>query len=82
MRSRPWGGTWVSFLPKIYDAYLFSQRVFPRAGNPSKCKFMKGNTATHHDELAGDVLDAVETVVVLAVTESVRVDVGGEVAHG
>jgi len=36
--------------------------------------------ATHHDELAGDVLDAVEAVVVLAVTESVRVDVGGEVA--
>ena len=35
---------------------------------------------THHDELAGDVLDAVEAVVVLAVAERVRVDVGGEVA--
>lgn len=35
---------------------------------------------THHDELAGDVLDAVEAVVILAVAESVRVDIGGEVA--
>jgi hypothetical protein len=37
---------------------------------------------THHDELAADVFDAVQAVVVLAVAESVRVDIGGEVAHG
>lgn len=43
-------------------------------------KYGQGHVATHHDELAGDVLDAVETVVVLAVAESVRVDVGSEVA--
>ena len=37
---------------------------------------------TYHDELAGDIFDTVEAIVVLAMTESVRVDVGGEVADG
>ena len=46
------------------------------------CEGASKNDSTHHDELAGDVLDAVEAVVVLAVAESMRVDVGGEVADG
>ena len=35
---------------------------------------------THHDEFAGNILDTVEAVIILAMAESVRVDVGGEVA--
>jgi len=41
-----------------------------------------GWEGTNHDQLAADVFDAVEAVVVLAFAERVRVDVGGEVAHG
>ena len=37
---------------------------------------------TNHDQLATNILDAFDTVVVLALAESLRVDVGGEVAHG
>ena len=63
----------MSFLPKICVVVLIVLRMFESVSE---------DKATHHDELAGDVLDAVEAVVVLAVAESMRVDVGGEVAHG
>jgi hypothetical protein len=39
-------------------------------------------TKTNHDQLAADIFDALDAVVVLALAESLRVDVGGEVAHG
>ena len=63
----------MSFLPKICVVVLIVLRMFESVSE---------DKATHHDELAGDVLDAVEAVVVLAVAESMRVDVGGEVADG
>jgi hypothetical protein len=69
----------VSFLPKICDTYMFS-RTAVLGGGAGRGEFTRGNVTTHHDELAGNVLDAVEAVVVLAMAESVRVDVGGEVA--
>lgn len=34
----------------------------------------------YHDKFAGDVFDAVQAVVLLALAQGVRVDVGGEVA--
>lgn len=37
---------------------------------------------SYHDELAVDVLDAVQAVVFLALAQGVGVDVGGEVADG
>ena len=37
--------------------------------------------ATHHDQLAGDVFDALDAVVVLALAERLRVDVSGKVAY-
>lgn len=37
---------------------------------------------TDHNQLSADVFDTLDAVVVLALAESLRVDVGGEVAHG
>ena len=53
---------------------FFGRGKFERTGS---CRAI---VATHHDELAGNVLDTVEAVVILTVAESVRVDIGGEVA--
>ena len=36
---------------------------------------------TNHDQLAADVFDTLDAVIVLALAESLRVNVGGEVAH-
>ena len=36
---------------------------------------------TDHNQLSADVFDTLDAVVVLALAESLRVDVGGEVAH-
>ena len=36
---------------------------------------------THHDQLAGDVFDALDAVVILALAERLRVDVSGKVAY-
>jgi hypothetical protein len=47
--------------------------------NPEKSDRWDG---TNHDQFAGNVLDAFDTVIVLALAERLRVDVGGKVAHG
>lgn len=43
--------------------------------------YIVGTGLTHHDKLAGNVFDALDAVVVLALAESLRVDIGGEVAY-
>lgn len=58
----------MSFLPKIWESL--------EGAGSNRCR------VTYHDKLAIDIFDTVEAVVVLTLAESVRVDVGGEVAHG
>lgn len=47
--------------------------------NPEKSD---GRDGTNHNQFASNVLDAFDTVIVLALAERLRVDVGGKVAHG
>jgi hypothetical protein len=47
--------------------------------NPEKSDRWDG---TNHDQLASDIFNTLDTVIVLALAERLRVDVGGKVAHG
>jgi len=53
-----------------------------RTAKFSQSRDLIDETKTDHNQLATNVLDAFDTVVVLALAERLRVDVGGEIAHG
>jgi hypothetical protein len=81
MRSRPSGGTWVSFLPKIWGVEG-NELVWGISLFWGEAIDETRRDETNHDKLAANIFDALDAVVVLALAESLRVDVGGEVAHG